>query len=197
MAQTGLFRKRNKLTPTGTPTINGAYSRQMAMLSPDDLAEMLMQVAHAIDMINHLPDPAGWADEQLEALPIAGDELRLLKHAARESWAINARLLAQFFLGDKHGVDAKNFLEFWQSSAGDLAEWRTTASEHLAHLSPRRLSDPVRTLTSGERLDIAQAVNAEANRFARELATNVGTEHLGRAMADYLAGLGLRTGPEG
>ncbi|HMS13663.1 MAG TPA: hypothetical protein PKD80_11215 [Microthrixaceae bacterium] len=164
----------------------------MATLSPDDLAEMLMQVAHAIDMINHLPDPGSWTDEQLDKFPISVDELRLLKHAANESWAINARLLAQFFLGDKHGLDAKTFLESWQSSGSDLAEWRTTASEHLAHFSPRRLSDPVRTLTPGERLDVALAVNAEANRFARELETNVGTEDLGRAMAGYLADVGLR-----
>ena len=54
----------------------------MATLSPDDLAEMLMQVAHAIDMINHLPDPGSWTDEQLDEFPISVDELRLLKHAA-------------------------------------------------------------------------------------------------------------------
>jgi len=55
----------------------------MATLSPDDLAEMLMQVAHAIDMINHLPDPGSWTDEQLDKFLISVDELRLLKHAAK------------------------------------------------------------------------------------------------------------------
>ena len=165
----------------------------MATTEPEDLAEMLMQVAHAIDMVNHLPDPASWTDEQLASFPITGNELRLLRHGANESWAINARLLAQFFLGDRHGLDARNFLDSWTGEAEDeLGGWRSTASEHVAHFSPRRLLDPVRAITPDERHKVASAINAEAGRFCNELLATTATSDLSRRMAEFLAGLGVR-----
>jgi hypothetical protein len=167
----------------------------MATTSPKDLAEMLMQIAHAIDMVNHLPDTASWTDEQLASFPITDNELRLLKHAASESWAMNARLLAQFFLGDRHGLDARSFLDSWTGAAKDeLGGWRSTASEHVAHFSPRRLLDPVRTITPDERHKVAAAINAEAGRFCAELLATTETSVLGVRMAEFLAGLGLRSG---
>lgn len=166
----------------------------MATTEPEDLAEMLMQIAHAIDMVNHLPDPASWTDEQLASFPITGNELRLLRHGANESWAINARLLAQFFLGDRHGLDARSFLDSWKGAAKDeLGEWRSTASEHVTHFSPRRLFDPVRAITPDERHTVAAAINAEADRFCNELLATSETSDLGLRMAEFLAGLGLRS----
>ncbi|MBX7068871.1 MAG: hypothetical protein K1X38_05765 [Microthrixaceae bacterium] len=167
----------------------------MATTRPQDLVEMLMQIAHAIDMVNHLPDPASWTDEQLASFPIADNELRLLKHGANESCAINARLLAQFFLGDRHGLDARSFLDSWTGEAEDeLGGWRSTASEHVAHFSPRRLSDPARAITPDERRKVAAAINAESNRFCNELLATTETSDLGVRLAEFLVGLGLRSG---
>lgn len=111
----------------------------MARPSSDDLSSLVMQVAHAFDMVNHLPDPDGWNADPFADNSIDSNQLRLLTHAARESWAINARLLSQFFLGDKHGIDATDYLPDWAGhEAPVLGAWRSVASEHVAHLSPRR-----------------------------------------------------------
>lgn len=155
---------------------------------------MLMQIAHAIDMVSHLPDPGSWTNEQLASFPISDTERRLLKHAANESWAINARLLAQFFLGDRHGLDARNFLDSWAGEReGELGAWRSTASEHVAHFSTRRLLDPVRAITPDDRHKVVAAINAEASSFCNELLATTETSDLGRRMAEFLAGLGLRS----
>lgn len=67
----------------------------MPTTSPEDLAEIRTQIAHAVDMVNHLPDPASCMDKPLAFFPITDHELRLLNNGANQSWAINARLLAQ------------------------------------------------------------------------------------------------------
>lgn len=155
---------------------------------------MLMQVAHAIDMVNHLPDPDRWTTDELDGFPGDENELRLLQHAARESWAINARLLSQFFLGDKHGLHAKDYLPPWQGhESAVLKTWRSVSNEHVAHFSPRRALDPVRPLLADERRQVVVAVNREANRFATAL-DQVGDRDWGWTMKSYLAGLGLLVG---
>jgi hypothetical protein len=157
----------------------------------DDLATMLMQIAHAVDMVNHLPDPDAWTDDQLDAFPVEGNELRLLRHAARESWAINARLLSQFFLGDKHGLDARSYLPSWTGRESAVLEtWKSVSSEHVAHFSPRRVMDPVRQLPAVERRQVLDAINREANRFACKL-DEVEMNDWGAKMRRYLAGLRL------
>jgi hypothetical protein len=162
--------------------------------SDADLTTMLMQVAHAIDMVNHLPDPGRWTADQLDSFVVDGNELRLLQHAARESWAMNARLLSQFFLGDKHGLDAKDYLPSWQvDESAVLGTWRSVSSEHVAHLSPRRALDPVRPLSADERRQVVDAVNREANRFATAL-DHAGDRDWAWTMRGYLAGLGLLVG---
>jgi hypothetical protein len=162
--------------------------------SDADLTTMLMQVAHAIDMVNHLPDPDRWTADQLDSFVAEGNELRLLQHAARESWAMNARLLSQFFVGDKHGLDAKDYLQSWRvDESAVLGTWRSVSSEHVAHLSPRRALDPVRPLSADERRQVVDAVNREANRFATAL-DDAEDRDWGRTMRSYLAGLGLLAG---
>lgn len=163
----------------------------MARPSSDDLSSLVMQVAHAFDMVNHLPDPDGWNADPFADNSIDSNQLRLLTHAARESWAINARLLSQFFLGDKHGIDATDYLPDWAGhEAPVLGAWRSVASEHVAHLSPRRARDPVRALHTGERQQVKDAINREAFRFASEL-NRADAHGWGRAMTDFLAGLHL------
>lgn len=154
---------------------------------------MLRQVAHAIDMVNHLPDPDRWTAGPLDSFLAGENELRLLQHAARESWAMNARLLSQFFLGDKHGLDAKNYLPSWQVDESALGTWRSVSSEHVAHLSPRRALDPVRPISADERRQVVDAVNREANRFAT-LLDHAGDRDWAWTMRGYLAGLGLLVG---
>jgi hypothetical protein len=155
---------------------------------------MLMQIAHAIDMVNHLPDPRDWPTDHT-AFAVSENELRLLRHAARESWSINARLLSQFFLGDRNGIGARDYLPGWKPQERDvLGPWMSTASEHVAHFSPSRALDPVRELSADERTQVTGAINREARRFAHEL-TGLGDQLWAQKMSGYLVDFGLLARP--
>lgn len=121
---------------------------------------------------------------------LTGNDLRLLRHAARESWAINARLLSQFILGDNKGEDARSYLPNWQSHDPVLKAWKSAASEHVAHLSRRRAQSPVREVSAEERRQVTAAVNEELLRFTGDLRTN-GFGDWADTLAGLLAGIGV------
>ena len=143
-------------------------------------------------MLNHLPILGN--DDTVGDL--TDDDLRLLRHAARESWAINARLLSQFILGDSKGEDARSYLPNWRSDDLVLKEWRSVASEHVAHLSPRRAQSPVREVSGEERRQVTAALNGELLRFSGDLRTS-GFGDWADTLAELLAGIGVEPGGAG
>jgi hypothetical protein len=167
----------------------GSYDQQVPPASAADLTVLLTQVAHAADMLNNLPVLGN--DDTVDDL--TDDELRLLRHAARESWAINARLLSQFILGDSKGEDARSYMPNWRSHDPVLKEWRSVASEHVAHLSPRRAQSPVREVSAEERRRVTTALNRELLRFTGDMRTS-GFRDWADTLAELLAGIGVGPG---
>ena len=167
----------------------GSYDQRVSEPSHATLTVLLTQVAHAADMLNNLPILA--IGDTVSDL--TKDELRLLRHAERESWAINARLLSQFVLGDKNGEDARSYVPNWRSDNPVLKKWKSVASEHVAHLSPRRALSPVREVTADERHDVVTAINRELLRFTCELRTG-GLPDFADTLAELLAGIGVNPG---
>lgn len=163
-------------------------------LTSDDLDELLMQLAHALDMVNNLPAGSDLVDGYRAALGVDRNELRLIGHAVRESWASNVRLLGWFFALDKttKAVDARSYLgDGWTRTTDSvLLRWLGIASEHVAHVGEARVREPLLVVTAPDRRQLIDSVNSEANRFLRGL-QRLPSRRWANTWTGYLDGLGL------
>lgn len=123
-----------------------------------------MQVLHAVDMVVSLIEPA--FDESLDIH---------VQRACRESFAMNARLLAEFHKDKKSArltafwyLDRELDLGDEAKAVGCLISW---ASDHVAHLDREaRAAAPVVPLTPHDLADKATLVVSAMRRFADALA---------------------------
>lgn len=120
-----------------------------------------MQVGHALNLVCELP-------EWLERAPLA----KHLRHAAAESFAMNCRVLAEFFwntAGYRSDIRAETYCGTGWSPGGEPTNLKTPGDKHVAHMTAARVDDPLVDSTSDGRAKIRDELLNAADGFAQAI----------------------------
>ncbi len=128
--------------------------------TPEQLKAYLMQVGHALNLVCELPE---WIDRA--PLP------KHLRHAAAESFAMNCRVLGEFFrsTGRRPDVRASDYCDWTWNRANQPEGMGLLGDKHVAHMTAVRVTDPLVHQTYGERSDLRDALIGTARAFAEAI----------------------------